>query len=71
MTHDEEWIDCTVVGSAYECQVSLRARPARYRHRPATHPRIFRLDAGPEVGRVEIEHEWKPGVSPDMKGWQP
>lgn len=58
MPDDDDWHDATIVGSAYEQQIS---RAGRWRHRPLRlggQPRDPMEDRG--IG------EWRNGTAPDM-----
>ncbi len=67
MDDSDEWRDCTVMGSAYEQQVS---RSGRWRHRAALlSPGTYRHDRlyGMTTMLVLEDRPWHPGPAPDVK----
>lgn len=68
-----EWVDCSVVGSMYECQFDMNSEPMVYRHRSRAPVRATTDQEGRGWNDIwagdMIEDSWHPGLAPDCMEW--
>ncbi len=62
---DENWFDCTVLGSPYEVQTNIRTNQQRYRRRILTQLSPAVTTDPYNCMPMEIEYPWTYGLPPD------